>query len=397
MYNRTEIKNIGFMRLSSLITFLLLISASCIEPFIPETTSYDDILFIEARVTNDSQLPPDVRISRTSPLDPEQGDDIDRRTVSGAEVYILCDDGTEYPFYESLSGKYIPVDPDFIGETGKSYKLILYYDGNTYESDFEKLLNSPAIDSITATPEKEKRTEAGDLVEGLQFYISTSNDNQPPSYFRWILDATFMYDVPFRASHIYDGTGPVVNPNRDITRCWESYYINGIFISETEGLTENAVVEAPLNFVDQYGDELSLNFSLHARQLTISKEVYEFWRDLDKLTSQTGGLYESQPFRLEGNINCTTDPEVNVSGIFEAAGVSEGREFFPVPDEFEIFRLECEYELVGTETLPWSKLPVGAYLYYEPDEPHGWYYTAKPECFDCRFRGGTIDRPAFWE
>ena len=85
--------------MSSVIFCLLLILASCIEPFIPETTSYDDILFIEARVTNDIQLPPDVRISRTSPLDPEQGDDIDRRTVSGAEVYILCDDGTEYPFY----------------------------------------------------------------------------------------------------------------------------------------------------------------------------------------------------------------------------------------------------------------------------------------------------------
>ncbi len=382
------------MRLSSLIICLLLISVSCIEPFVPETTGYEDILFIEARLTNDSQLPPDVLISRTSPLDPEQGNDIDRRPVSGAEVFILCDDGAEYTFYESLSGEYIPVDPDFIGETGKFYKLILYYDGNTFESDFEKLLNSPSIDSITASPEKEKKNETGDPVEGLQFYVSTSNDIQAPSYFRWILDATFMYDVPFRASHIYDGTGPVFNPNRDIIRCWKSLDISGIFISNTEGLTENAVVEAPLNFVDQYGDDLSLKYSLHARQLTISRQAYEFWNDLDKLTNQTGGLYESQPFRLEGNINCTTDPEVNVSGIFEVAGVSEGREFFPVPSEFDIFRKECELELVGTETLPWSKLPVGTYLSEDPPEV---FSTSDIVCFDCRARGGTTEKPYFWQ
>ena len=385
------------MRLSSVVICSLLISVSCIEPFVPDTTGYEDILFIEARLTNDRELPPNVLISRTSPLDSEQGDDIDRRPVSGAELYILCDDGAEYPFYESLSGEYIPVDPDFIGETGKSYKLILYHDGNTYESGFEKLLNSPAIDSIIATTEQEKRSETGELVNGLQFYISTRNDSPTPSFYRWILDATFNYEVPFKATHIYDGTDPVFNPNRDIVKCWKSYDISGIFISNTEGLTENAVVNAPLNFVDQYGDELSLKYSLHARQLTISKQAYEFWNDLDKLTNQTGGLYESQPFRLEGNISCTTDPFVNITGIFEVAGVSEGREFFPIPPEFDILRMECELELVGTETLPWSKLPVGAYLYFEPDIPQGRYYTSRPQCFDCRSRGGTTIRPVFWE
>lgn len=381
------------MRLSSLLFCLSLISVSCVESFIPETTSYDDMLFIEARVTNDDQLPPGVSISRTTPIGSDQNSG-DRRPVSGADVYIICDDGSEYPFYESLSGEYIPVDEYFTGETGKSYKLILYYDGNTYESDFEKLLNSPSIDSITATPAKEKRTETGDLVDGLQFFISTHNDSPPPSYYRWILEATFMYDVPHRSSHIYDGYGPALHTNRDVIYCWKSIDISGIFISATEGLIENAVVNEPLNFVDQYGDDLSLKYSLHARQLIISRQAYEFWSDLDKLTNQMGGLYESQPFRLEGNIRCTTDPSLNVTGILEVAGVSEGREFFLRPTEFEILRLVCEPEQVGSETLPWSKLPVGTYLYEE--EP-GVFFTADIECFDCRSRGGTTDRPVYWE
>ena len=381
------------MRLSSLIIFISLISVSCIESYVPETTSYADILFIEARITNDDNLPPAVLISRATPLDNDRAA-TDRRPVSSADVYILCDDGSEYPFYEFVSGEYIPVDTDFTGETGKSYKLILYHGGNTYESNFEQLLYSPPIDSINAIPAKEKKTETGEAMDGLKFFISTHDDDPAPSYYRWILDATYIYNVPYSSTHIYNGYSAVRHENRDIIFCWKSYDINDIFISTTEGLSENAVVNAPLNFVGQYGEALSLKYSLHARQLAISKQAYQFWRDMDKLINKTGGLFESQPFRLEGNIRCTTDPSVNVTGIFEVAGVSEGREFFLRPSEFNIIRFACDLEPVGTETLPWSALPEGTYLI--EDQPGG-YLTANIKCFDCRTRGGTTDRPDFWE
>ncbi len=381
------------MRLSKLIIFIMLIFVSCIETFVPETTSYDDILFIEARITNDDKLLPEVLISRSEPIGSDQESD-ERRPVSGADVYIICDDGSEYPFYEHVSGKYLPVNSAFTGETGKSYKLILYHGENTYESNFEKLLYSPSIDSINAVPTKQKISETGDLVDGLQFFISTHSDSPPPSYYRWILDATYMYNVPYSSTHIYDGNSPVMHENRDISYCWKDYDIDGIFISTTEGLIENAVINAPLSFTDQYGDALSLKYSLYARQLSISKNAYDFWNDLDKLINQTGGLYESQPFRLEGNIRCTTDPSLNVTGIFEVAGVSERRDFFLRPSEFNIYRMNCELEPVGTETLPWSDLPEGAYLI--EDQP-GAYLTSTLICFDCRLRGGTTERPVFWE
>ncbi len=381
------------MRLSSLIVFIMLISVSCIESFIPETTSYDDILFIEARVTNDDKLLPKVSVSRSAPIGIDETPDV-RRPVSGANIYIICNDGSEYPFYEYVSGEYLPVDSDFTGETGKSYKLILYHGENTYESNFEKLRYSPSIDSINAVPAKKKKTETDEPVDGLQFFISTHDDNPPPSYYRWILDATYRYNVPFSSTHIYNGSTPVMYDSWDVTYCWKSYDINGIFISTTEGLIENTVINAPLNFTDQYGDALSLKYSLNARQLSISKQAYEFWSDLDKLINQTGGLYESQPFRLEGNIRCTTDPSVNVTGIFEVAGVSEGREYFLRPSEFKIIRKACTLEQVGTDTLPWSEVPEGTYLI--EDQP-GEFFTSALICFDCRSRGGTTDRPSFWE
>ena len=97
-----------------------------------------------------------------------------------------------------------------------------------------------------------------------------------------------------------------------------------------------------------------IKYSLHAIQLSISESSYKFWYYLNKLINETGGLYETQPFRIEGNIRCTSDPEVNVAGVFEVAGVSELRVFAPRPDEFRVYSTKCELDTVGVPSLPWS-------------------------------------------
>jgi hypothetical protein len=269
--------------------------------------------------------------------------------------------------------------------------------GERFESDYEELLPAIPLDLITAAGVQKKRSETEETVHGLQFYVSTQESTNGPVYFRWVLDATFEYEVPYLASHIYDGEGPVPVYGWDIKRCYTNYDIPGVFVSSTEGLLENRIVEAPLHFVDQYGDELSSRYSLHARQLTINQKAYQFWTDLDRLINETGGLYETQPFRLEGNVWCTSNPNLNVTGIFEVAGVSEGREFFSRPLEFEIIQLQCELDTVGTRDNPWEKLPEGSYLFFMEDYPVSYYYGSRPECFDCQTRGGETKIPAFWE
>ena len=137
-----------------------------------------------------------------------------------------------------------------------------------------------------------------------------------------------------------------------------------------------------------------IKYSLHAIQLSISESSYRFWYDLNKLINEAGGLYETQPFRLKGNIHCTSDPDVNVAGVFEVAGVSELRVFAPRPTEFIVFSTDCPMDTVGVESFPWSDLEPGSYI-YQP--VLGVYMTGEGHCFICTLRGGTLDRPPFWE
>ena len=137
-----------------------------------------------------------------------------------------------------------------------------------------------------------------------------------------------------------------------------------------------------------------IKYSLHAIQLSISESSYRFWDDLNKLINETGGLYETQPFRLKGNIHCTSDPDVNVAGVFEVAGVSELRVFALRPTEFIVFSTDCPMDTVGVESFPWSEVKPGSYI-AQPDE--GLFMTGEDKCFICTLRGGTLDRPPFWE
>ncbi len=385
------------MRLGNILILILIFASSCIELFVPETSEYEDTLFIEALVTNDPLLPPHVLISKTLPITIQNSSIINRRLskISGASVTILCNDGNSYDFIETINGRYVPADPLFIGENDKSYKLSVSYNGQTYESAYELLRISPPIDSLTSDIVQSKETDIGETNYGLRFFASTHDDNSEESYYRWLLDATYTYSVPHNSTHKWLGGEIVEFDNYDLIKCYTDKNILGIYIASTEGLTENKVIEAPLNFESQYGDELSTLYSLHAKQLRISEPAYKFWFELNKLIYETGGLYETQPFRLSGNIECVTDEKQSVIGIFEVAGVSEARKYFSRPPEINIYTVQCPLWEVGTDALPWDRLWEGAFLILKG--PPDFYVTAYDiRCFDCTERGGTTEIPPFW-
>lgn len=384
------------MRLSNILLIILALVSACTESFIPETSEYDDVLFIEAQVTDNPGVTPYVLISRSLPVTTQESDPPPRSSalVSGASVTIHCDDGNDYILSETGPGRYTPADPLFIGEAGKSYSLSVVYDSQTYESSNEILRASPPVDSLSRDAVLEKTSDTGETVYGLRFFAHTHDEDSEPSYYRWELDATYRYIVPLFSTHRWFNKQVVFSENYDVSVCFKDRFVNGIFVSSTEGLERNLISYAPLHFESQYGDKLSDTYSLHAKQLKISERTYKFWNDLSKLIYETGGLYETQPFRLEGNISCTSNPDINIIGIFEVAGVAERRDFFFMPKEFEIIRLSCDYVKVGGEELPWDILKEGAFLL--EDEP-GTFYSGSANCFDCQERGGTLVKPPFWE
>ncbi len=384
------------MRLNKFILFALMaLTASCVDRFIPETTGYDKVLFIECLLSNDTTIRPIVNISLTAPVVSQAGGKLTYvpEKVSGAIVKIVCSDSTVALFPQFDAGTY-RADQGYKLVTGKSYKLIAVIDNKTYESDFQKLNECPPIDSISCKHVLQKRSEDGQIIEGLRFYLSNHTPETGPSFYRWTMDATFRYQAPYLASHIWTGRTTLGATNRLVRDCWKTKTINGIYIGNTRGLTENRVLEAPLNFESQYGDELTIRYSLNVKQYNIPESAMNFWENVTKLVNETGTLYETQPFRIEGNIRCTTDPTVYVAGIFEVAGMSTLRIFVDRPTTFTIYPLECFLQQVGTRDFPWYRLPSGSYV---TEQSPNVFMTANQACYDCQLRIGTLYKPPFWK
>ncbi len=368
---------------------------SCIELYIPDDLESKGSIFIEGLITDNPDIPAFVKISRSVPFEliNQNGGEPDKYYVSEAEISILSEDGNTYELTYDGHGIYKYSDFDLIGEPGNSYKVVIHYDGEEFESDLELLRSSPVIDSLGYKVDEKRIPDDGPVSTGYTFNVSTHGNPGEDSFYRWMVDATFSYTVPLRSNYRWIGNHLVPYDNSESMHCWKTNSIPNIFIASTEGLAENEIIEKPLQFESQNGFELSEKYYIHVNQLSVSRKVYNFWKDLDKLINQTDGLYQIQPFRLEGNIVCKTNGNYQVVGIFEAAGASESEKYFDKPEEFPVRPLACTPERVGTLDYPWFQVEENAYIIRNNTS----YYTADIQCFDCVSHGGVTEKPAFWE
>jgi hypothetical protein len=369
---------------------------SCIDPFVPETASYDRVLYIECLLNNDTSQVQKVRISRATPVISSSGTNsiVQQENVSGALVVINENNEKSYNFKEDKPGHYL-AGPEFQPQSGYAYQLVVNFEGNTFESAEIIMKEGHPIDRITFKHTREKVSETSPVYDGYHFYASTHSDSEDPLYFRWQSDITYFFKAYFDATHIWDGRAQIPASNADVKWCWASNTVKGIYVANTEGLAENRISEAPLHFQSQYGDALSIRYSLNLKQYSISREAFLFWNDMGRMVNQNGGMYDTQPYRIEGNIRCVNDPGVFVTGIFEAAGFSEKRIYVKKPTEFEVFPVTCTKDTIGTRDLPWYRIPRGSYIIL--DYASGQYFYSSPQCFDCTLKNGTVERPAFWE
>ncbi len=382
----------------------------CIDPYYPGDLEYEQMLFIEARITDEPGVIPYVSFKNTSSFsvnDPWDEPAEPILNTSEATVYIENTQGQKWYFTEQsaswLVGPWWPMpvpnsyyylsDPDFTLVEGESYMLFIEtQDGHIFESQYEKYLLSPPVEEITYNYETWETDETGEATDGYRFYISTLSEEEDPLYLRWTLDATYSYIVPYDASYYWTGSALIDTTNAGLRLCYMDEEIKGIFTGTSEGMAINRVANAPLHGVSRYGDRLQMKYSLHVQQLRISSSAYRFWNDLKSLLYETGGLYETVPFRLTGNISCVSHDDLSVAGLFEIAGISETRIFVPHPGDFRVVTDRCIPDTI--KTFEWVQLPPGAWIMGEPESA---LITADEACFDCTVKGGYTVEPPFWE
>jgi hypothetical protein len=114
--------------------------------------------------------------------------------------------------------------------------------------------------------------------------------------------------------------------------------INGDLLNKPGGKSTQIVAK---RLVDQ--SFLNRHF-FNVRQLSISKDAFEYWRRVRELVNNTGSVFDSPPAQIKGNLYNVNDSEEVVLGYFEVATAKVTRIYTTFADVPFFLEKDCVYE-----------------------------------------------------
>ncbi len=421
--------------------------ASCVEPFDFETRTTENVLVVEAIITNEIKRQ-QVILSRASNLEEVitfvneyfvglPFESVEKMLVnpeSDAVVTVADQRGNIYSFTEVKDGVYHS-DNEFAATQEENYQLkITTVTNESYESERIGTSGISKIDSIYA---ERSPNASGD--DGISIYVDGSDVQEITNHFRYTYEETYKIVAPNWTSREYEiireeqeftEDGMVLYPAVNLVErteeqqvCYKTDKSNNINLVNTTVLDKPKVVRNLVRFIDRNDHILSHRYSILVRQYLQSVTSNLYYQNLDNFTKSESVFSEIQPGFLEGNIKAI-NVDTPVVGYFEVASVAEKRFFFSYDDFFlgedlpprYFFNVNCDRltspqigdpELDGPPPPPPGACPqplvpqirLGLVTHVsvnsDPDTCEGPYWVTPSICGDCTVIGSNV-KPDFW-
>ncbi len=377
---------------SHIMLILVLLCGSCVEPFEPVLEESQEVLVISGMIS-DRPGRHEITVSLSSPyrLPVFQG-------VDFCMVAVEDQEGNMVHYTNIGEGVYMADLPDSFLEVGDAVSLqVITPDDLVYRSSFDTILACPQLDSVYWELGQQETPDPEFTRPGIQFYLDMSGKSTDSRNIIWQVEETWEYWASLIGTHIMWGPLDVEEfRTNTIFKCWKHAPLDHVYIGSTRSLSANELRRLPLNFVSNETDRLSVTYSLHVQQQSLSSVAYDYWQRMNDQSVESGGMYEKQPASVAGNICNVDDPEEVVLGFFYATQLREERLFVHNNNLFDFYvpHIQCEYQPMNTLWVQGSiHFPV--YIYVQgPFKPSFW---GPEECFDCRVQGGGTIEPEHWE
>lgn len=382
-----------------LFVFLAVICVDCIDPYYYDIDGLEPMMVVDALIT-DEDAPNYVKLSWAPPLSGW----LDK--VHGATVVISDDSGNSVTLEEKLWGEYWTDPTTFRGEVGESYTLsITTFDGDKYQSTPCLMYPVEEIDSLYYSYCESVPEGYLDYYKGVRVYAEAPSESVS-GFRRWGYDEWWKFRVPYPSIVQYTGNNTVIDIEPKNEVCWRHVASSDI-LTYAEISTDNNMLNYPITFLpSELSNRFQFQYYIEVKQLSISREEYEFWNAM-KILSETGGdIFDRQPYSIVGNVKNLNNPSKNALGYFQVSSVSRKHIYITKEDIADLGLLPFEYEcdLFYASPSNFFDLPTTVdYMYYWGVN-HGYTlysYTGRgmafvlPFCADCTV-SGQLDAPDFW-
>ncbi len=303
-----------------LLLFLGLILFTCIQPVDLDVPDRDDGIVVAASLTT-VKGQQEVRLTRLARYDTRALN----YPVTAAKVWVLNDAGQRQDYVEDAKnrGWYFPANREFVGEVGKTYVLhILTSDQRKYESSQETIRPIAPITKVYPEPIQLEDAKLGNPIIGYNILLDTEDSPNKGDYYRWswVHYEQLVYCRQFEGVPYGGGAETLVGltccePCWDIVRCYRNC-TNVLSDALVNGkkITRQPITNVPYCNRDYY---------IEIQQRVISRDAYNYWRAVNQLSSNNGSLFDAAPAAIRGNVKCTSNPEEEALGLFEASALSE--------------------------------------------------------------------------
>jgi hypothetical protein len=378
--------------------------SSCTEQYAFKTSTYENILVVQANITNEYKKQ-EIKISRSYRFE-ESGP----TTEEGATVYVTDNDNNTYSFsLEKISGLYVS-NNEFQAIPGKTYQLnITTKEGKSYSSSVQSLT---PVSEIQVEPKIE--TIKGE--KGVQIVVSSYDPDAKSKFYRYEYDETYkiiapdwkpekLILAPFTTNGYPDF---LVVPREGESRiCYTTKKSDNLILMNTVGLSEDRI-NLPIRFIDIKNPILNERYSIIVRQYVQNLESYTYYKTLKSLSTSESIFSQVQPGFNYGNLKSNDDPSEKIIGFFEVSSISSKRIFFNfrdifIDDPYPPYYTKCETVIYtncwkergcgGNKILSIVNGPGMEVLYYGTDKDMFAFITSG--CTDCTKISSNI-KPLFW-
>ena len=384
--------------IASLLITLSFLFSSCVEEYkLPSkvVNEYESEIVIQGRILAGEESI--IYVSYTTPFNQK----IPTPIVRNAQVSVVGQNG-----YRSEVAKYEPENNCYVIDTQNIDKKILYavevkVDGETYQSEFLKVLDTPSINEVIY-----KENE-----DGISIHVTTLVNEENSRHYMWGYEEDWEFHteidlarttgkVPVYNERIY----PLVNLYENLYYyCWMHRISRNVYLYSTEELTENSVKDVKLLDIPINDIRISYIYSILVKQWSLSEAAYYYYKTLKLYTEESGGLFTPMPTEIQGNVICVSNPQKRARGYVLASNVVTKRlfvyesDFNKLHSEYENCYMEEPSKFTGIDSWPERVDRYG----YVALTPQGYINNESilysPECVDCRkTKGATKKRPDFW-
>ena len=363
----------------------------CIEPFEPSTPFYEEIMVIEATLTDEIKnqeilLSKSFQFEEFVPL-PEEG----------ATIRVVDDSLQEYTFQEVTPGRYVS-NATFGAQPGVSYQLfITAADGRKFTSDPATTPTAEPIFDIKAN-----RMVNDAAIEGTSINVVYAPRTET-KYYRYEYEEMYKIIAPNFVDVFLLFIGPceaVQWPKGQEGKvCYDTDVSNTIIFNSPKGNEVGESLEFPVRFINSDNYILSHRYGIRIKQYAITKEAYTYLETLKEFSGQDNIFSQTQPGFFSGNVYSEDNTDEKVLGYFDVTSVSTKSLFFDYGDLYAGEPLppyvnQCDivfYDTCNVRTV----LRGGDVLYYSSNVFFK-HSVVKRVCGDCRVLGKS-EIPEFWE